>query len=54
MHLDDLWLDVKNWLTSVLICRGQHEVVNDDCGKPEHRYCYRCGKNTPDAALKHA
>lgn len=29
-----------------ILCRAYgHEIVDDHCGKPEHRYCPWCGQN---------
>ena len=31
---------------------GGHTVTDDQCGKPEHRYCAACGRPTPLASVK--
>lgn len=34
------------------ICGGAgHAVTDDMCGRPAHRYCYRCYKVLPDAEI---
>jgi hypothetical protein len=31
--------------------RRRHDVINDHCGKPEHRYCWICRTTTPGAEV---
>jgi hypothetical protein len=39
--------------TRFLCSVGVHDVQDDNCLKPEHRYCPRCGKDMPHARLGH-
>lgn len=48
--------DLLNWLiehieepVQRLICQAQgHVIVDDQCDRPEHRYCVTCGLQTPN------
>ncbi len=50
-----LWDDSPDWmpecvqrLALLALCRAVgHKAIDDQCGKPEHRYCYRCIKAMP-------
>ena len=33
-----------------LFCFDGHTTIDDHCGLPEHRFCFFCGKLTPNAA----
>jgi LmbE family N-acetylglucosaminyl deacetylase len=54
--MDDVLLD---WLIEhieepvrALICEVQgHTVIDDQCGRPDHRYCVVCLRKTPHEAL---
>lgn len=33
------------------IVNGEHEVVDDQCDHPEHRFCVVCGRRKPHTAV---
>jgi hypothetical protein len=37
---------------ATLFCRDGHTPIDDQCGLPEHRFCFFCGMLTPHAALE--
>lgn len=53
-----LWDEMPAWmlpdtfqrpiLRALCLVSG-HVAVDDQCAKPEHRFCYRCGKAMPAA-----
>lgn len=46
---DDMLLDdVIDAANAVLCGHYGHEIVDDQCNKPEHRYCAYCGKRESD------
>jgi len=45
----DRYFNFIDWIASFAICLCIfHEAINDQCGKPEHRYCWMCGAPTPN------
>lgn len=51
-----LWDDMPAWmlpdwtqrsLLRALCLFVGHNAIDDQCGKPEHRFCYRCGVSQP-------
>jgi hypothetical protein len=56
-HLPDAEMDwfEKNVEEPVraLICeaKGHHQIMDDQCGRPEHRFCAVCGVRQPNAEV---
>lgn len=50
--LEELWFNVGfacDWLSEHLPCR--HYVEDDQCGRPDHRYCVYCRRGQPNKPL---
>lgn len=41
-------------LGKVLCARGYHRIYPDQCGEPEHDYCWACDKQVGDLGLRRA
>jgi len=47
-------LGILDWLAPYILCTfSGHEPIDDQCGKPEHRYCWKCHILTPNAPTKY-
>ena len=46
---EDIYCRVTDFVAPYALCLGLfHEYVDDQCGKPEHRYCWRCHRLISD------
>jgi hypothetical protein len=41
---DDVLTEIEAAVDEVLCRLYGHEIIDDQCGKPEHRFCAWCGK----------
>lgn len=42
------------WASRFFLCLFIfHEPMDDQCGKPEHRFCFKCGRETPNAKVRY-
>lgn len=43
----DWFIDFMGRLAPHLLCIFGHDIVDDQCGLPEHRYCWKCQSPAP-------
>lgn len=41
---DALSDELADAVNAILCAKYGHDIVDDHCGRPEHRYCVQCGK----------
>lgn len=52
---DKDWAFMPSWGVINKFCRVMraHVVTDDQCNKPEHRYCIACGRQTPNEEVSY-
>ena len=41
-------MTAADWIRASLCLFWPHQVIDDQCNNPEHRYCYRCNRQCPN------
>jgi hypothetical protein len=50
--LEDIFLEFLEWIAPFALCLCCfHEATDDQCMKPEHRYCWKCHHPMPYAEV---
>jgi hypothetical protein len=47
---DDLSERIVDAVNKILCDHYGHEIIDDQCNKPEHRFCVWCGRRASDIA----
>jgi hypothetical protein len=48
------WAFAPTWGVLRAICNrlGTHQAVDDHCGRPDHRYCWKCRERMPFSPIE--